>query len=387
MAGFRRGDRGPAVAEVRARLARLGLLPGSQYAAQHAGDDPLRSGPLPDDDPAQWQTTALVSADFDEAVEQAVREFQEQRGITVDGVVGPETFRRLEEARWRLGDRILSYAAAHETVGEDVLELQKRLNSMGFSCGREDGHLGVQTDEAIREFQRNTGIRADGVCGPATFRALGQLKRTVGKQSGQAVREKYSLNEIRTGVRGKVVVLDPGDSTAAADGLTEAGICADLASRVEGRLTALGTQVLVTRSLTMPPVDATRGDDSRAAFANEVGADLVLALNLADDPDAGAGVATYYFGRTDGSHSVPGQLAATLMLDGILERTDLDDRRPHGRTWDVLRMTRMPAVRIECGNLAAPGDRSRLSDPLFVDSLARAIADSVERFFSPEHVL
>ncbi len=381
--GFQLGDRGPAVAEVRARLARLGLLPGSQYAAEHADEDPLRSGPIDHvAEPAQWATTALVSAEFDKSVEQAVRQFQHQRGITVDGIVGPETFRRLEEARWRLGDRILSYAAAHPTVGEDVLELQQRLNAIGFPSGREDGHLGPQTDAAIREFQRNTGIPSDGVCGPATFRALGQLKRTVGRQSGQAVREKYSLNEIRTGVRGKVVVLDPGR------GVTEAHICADLASRVEGRLTALGTQVMVTRSLTLPPGDD-QGDDSlRADFANKVGADLLLNLMITDDPDRGPGVATYYYGQESGdSHSVPGQLAAGLFLDGIVERTDLPNLHRHGRTWDLLRLTRMPAVRIECGNLSAPGDQSRLADPMFIDTLARAISESVERFFSPEHII
>ncbi|MEI2642195.1 MAG: peptidoglycan-binding protein [Candidatus Nanopelagicales bacterium] len=383
MTGFKLGDRGPAVAEVRARLARLGLLPGSQYAEQRAGEDPLRSGmSTQPGEPWQWQTTALASAEFDETVESAVRTFQEQRGITVDGVVGPETFRRLEEARWQLGDRILSYAAAHPTVGEDVLDLQKRLNAMGFSCGREDGHLGPNTDAGIREFQRNTGIRSDGVCGPATFRALGRLRRTVGRHSGHAVRERYSLHDIRTGVRGKVVIIDPATGT---DAPTQADICGDLAARIEGRLTALGTQVLITRSLAVPGPDHT--DDSTANFANDVGADLVLNLTVVNDPDAGAGTATYFYGRDDTSFSVPGQLAATLLLDGIVDHTDLDNRSRHARTWDLLRLTRMPAVRIECGNLAADRDASRLSDPVFVDSLARAIADSVERFFSPEHVL
>lgn len=375
------------MAEVRARLARLGLLPGSQYAQQHKDEDPLRSGPLVDiSEPAEWATTALVSAEYDEGVESAVREFQRQRGITVDGVVGPETFRRLEEARWRLGDRILSYAAAHETIGEDVLELQQRLNAMGFSCGREDGRLGPQTDAGIRDFQRNTGIRADGVCGPATFRALGRLRRTVGKQSGQSVREKYSLNDIRTGVRGKVVVLDPGGTHVSDDRLSEAAVCADVAARVEGRLSALGTQVLVTRSLHLAAADP-NGEAARAEFCNEVGADLVLHLTLCNDTGEPGGAATYYYGREGGSDSVPGQLAATLLLDGIVERTDLRNRARHARTWDLLRMTRMPAVRIECGNLADPNDRARLVDPVFVDTLARAIADSVERFFSPEHVL
>lgn len=379
---MRRGDRGPAVAEVRARLARLGLLPGSKYAVAHAEDDRLRAGPLADVvEPAEWETTQLISAEFDESVEAAVRAFQERRGITVDGIVGPETFRRLEEARWRLGDRMLSYAAAHPTMGEDVLELQRRLNAMGFSCGKEDGSLGPVTDNAIREFQHNTGIRTDGVCGPATFRALGQLRRTVGRESGHNVRERESLQKMRTGVRGKVVVLDPTVPNHYYTPRTTP-ICTDIASRVEGKLNPLGTQVVVTQPLSGAPADQS-DEGVRARFCNSLGADLVISLVVADDASHPAGASTYYYGQSDGVVSVPGQLAARMLLEGITERTDLTDCSEHGRTWDLLRLTRMPAVRVRCGNLAHPEDARRLSDPVFADALAKAISDAVVRFFSP----
>ena len=57
---------------------------------------------------------------IDETVDAAIKEFQQSRGITVDGIVGPETFRRLEEARWSLGDRILSFTPGHLVHGDDV---------------------------------------------------------------------------------------------------------------------------------------------------------------------------------------------------------------------------------------------------------------------------
>lgn len=386
---FHLGDRGPVVAEVRARLARLGLLSGSTYASEHAGDDPLRIGPKTDNpEPAEWHTTAMASAVFDDEIEQAVRVFQRQRGITEDGVVGPETYRRLEEARWRLGDRILSYAAAHPTVGEDVSELQSRLNSMGFQSGREEGHLGPLTDQAIREFQHNTGLAVDGVCGPATFRALGQLNRTTGKKSANAVREKQVLPSIRTGIRGKLVILDPAarNRLSGASDSDEAHIVSALAGRIEGQLTALGTQVMMTKSLsdTSGEVDAAA---DRAQFANETGADLVLSLSLCCDKRAPAGISTYFYGQHSGTHSVPGQLAASMIRDGIQARTDLAVRDSHGRTWDILRLTRMPAVRVECGNVAYSDDLARLQEDRFIDTLAQAIADSVAQFFAPEHVI
>lgn len=389
IAVFRLGDRGPAVAEVRARLARLDLLPGSAYASRNADQNPLRSGPREDvPDPAQWQTTALVSADYDQDVVDAVRTFQKQRGITDDGIVGPETFRRLEEARWRLGDRVLSYSAAHPTVGEDVTDLQRRLSTMGFECGREDGHLGPKTDQAIRDFQRNTGLPSDGICGPATFRAVDRLRQTIGKQSVNAVREKYALPALRTGIRGKLVVLDPSTKTRVSGygNPREADIMAALAHRVEGRLTALGAQVLITRSLSNP-TDVAETVESRARFANESGADLVLALGLCCDPEKNPGVATYYYGQLNGSHSIPGQLAAKLILDNVSTGTGLANRSSQQRTWDILRLTQMPTVRLECGNVAHDQDLNHLNDDVFIDRLARSIAEAVEHFFAPEHVI
>ena len=107
---LRLGSTGAAVAEVCARLAHLGLL------VDNSG-------------------TAVATNIYDEHVVDAVRTFQQERGITVDGLVGPETFRRLDEARWQLGDRVLSFTAGHLMVGDDVTELQRRLNQLGFDAG------------------------------------------------------------------------------------------------------------------------------------------------------------------------------------------------------------------------------------------------------------
>src|SRR6476469_3638425 len=112
--------------DLRAKLTRLGLL---------AADD----------------STDL----FDDSVDRAVRAFQQRRGLRVDGVVGPETYRALDEAHWRLGDRLLSFTAGHPFVGDDVAMLQQRLLDMGFDPGRCDGIFGRQTEASLREFQRN----------------------------------------------------------------------------------------------------------------------------------------------------------------------------------------------------------------------------------------
>lgn len=355
---LRQGDSGPGVTDVRERLRRLGFLP-----ARAPGEP--------------------ASAEYDEAVEQAVRAFQQQRGIPVDGVVGPQTFRHLDDAHWTLGDRVLVFSPVHPMTGDDIRALQERLVRMGFDCGRPDGVFGSNTDGALREFQRNVGINPDGTCGPDTFRALAQLMRTVGDETiSIPMRERISLDAARSGVAGKVVVLDPGGADADDRfAQEEAGILADVCSRLEGRLAALGTQVLFTR----PPTPELVPEARRAAFANETAADLLLSLHVERVVLPGAhGMATFYYGNPlGGHHSLSGQHAAELLQEEVCSRTDLVDCRSHPRTWDLLRMTRMPAVWAELGYLSHPGDAARLLDPRFRDVLAEAIAAAVVGFFTP----
>ena len=92
---YRLGATGPAVAEIRSRLAHLGLLPHAPNAAgTHSGYD---------------------DATFDLEVDRAVRAFQQQRGVSSDGIVGPQTWRLLDDARWSLGDRVLQLSVSHHS--------------------------------------------------------------------------------------------------------------------------------------------------------------------------------------------------------------------------------------------------------------------------------
>src|SRR5581483_5394581 len=163
---YRRGDRGPAVAEIRARLAGLGLL----------------------DEPADRAIDV-----FDDDADRAVRGFQQSRGLSVDGIVGADTYRALDEARWRLGHRLLTFVPGHPSIGDDVAELQRRLLDLGFDPGRCDGIYGPRTAGAVRDFQRNVGLGPDGSCGPRTLRALNQLARAVVGGSPEGMREEERL--------------------------------------------------------------------------------------------------------------------------------------------------------------------------------------------------
>jgi hypothetical protein len=75
-------------------------------------------------------------------------------------------------------------------------------------------------------------------------------------------------------------------------------------------------------------------------------------------------VASYYFGsEAHGTRSSTGEKFAGLVQREIVARTDLLDLRPHAKTWDFLRKTRMPAVRLDLGYLTNAGDAARLAHP------------------------
>jgi len=99
----------------------------------------------------------------------AICALQRRAGIVVDGIPGPKTKRALGRyARHRFGDRM----AHNGNRGWDIAALQFKLAWHGFPSGTFDGDLGPHTDAALRRYQRWAGLGADGIAGPATFRAL-----------------------------------------------------------------------------------------------------------------------------------------------------------------------------------------------------------------------
>ncbi len=60
--------------------------------------------------------------------------------------------------------------------GDDVVDLQQRLSTLGFDTGRVDGIFGDRTSRALAEFQRNVGLPVDGIAGGATLRELIRLE-------------------------------------------------------------------------------------------------------------------------------------------------------------------------------------------------------------------
>ena len=135
-------------------LARLGLLDG------YEGDI---------DTTRRFSESEML---FDDILCEAVKAFQQSRGIMPTGAIDDSTLRELREASYTLGARVLSYQPGQEMVGDDVAQLQSQLHELGFYPHRVDGRFGPYTYEALMNYQLNSGLDDDGTCGPDTLHAL-----------------------------------------------------------------------------------------------------------------------------------------------------------------------------------------------------------------------
>jgi len=319
---------------------------------------------------------------FDEKLTQGIKAFQQERGLTATGVINEITARSLEEARFKLGDRVLSLNSASIMRGDDVSNLQDRLIQMGFNCGKVDGIFGANTERAVKEFQKSVGITSDGKCGPATLISLMRLVKTVSGGAPNQLRESVKHSVRSPALANKVIVIDPswgGEFTGeSANGVVESEIVFDLAQRLEGRLIALGVNVVLTRSANNSPLEI-----DRIKVANSVNADLVIALKVDSYKNENAnGVATYFYGRDDKDvRSVVGERFANLIQREICARTDLLNCQTHAKSWDLLRLTIAPTVRIDLGYLSSPHDAKRLAAAAFRDQLAEAMIVAIQRLY------
>lgn len=75
--------------------------------------------------------------------------------------------------------------------GEEVRKVQKKLKELGYYSGSVDGIYGTGTKNAVKAFQKNCGIAADGIAGPKTLKYLG-LSSSSTTSSG-----KYSESDIK----------------------------------------------------------------------------------------------------------------------------------------------------------------------------------------------
>ncbi|GHV10677.1 hypothetical protein FACS1894219_00560 [Clostridia bacterium] len=151
---------------------------------------------------------------------EAVKVFQRTFGLPVDGIIGKATWnqigqiyvgvRRLSELNGE-GERIEIGAKPPASVirqgsrGRDVVELQFILNYLSRYYASvpsviENGVFDASTTDAVKSFQKLSGLSPDGIVGPATWDKLYEAYRTVNAPT--APDTTYPGTAIRPGASG-----------------------------------------------------------------------------------------------------------------------------------------------------------------------------------------
>ncbi|GAF65035.1 putative peptidase [Bacillus sp. TS-2] len=131
---------------------------------------------------------------------QAVRNFQKDHNLKVDGIAGPQTMSALASkvggnssnsnsgsSNSNAGSSSNSSSSSSNSSilrvgvsGQAVTNLQAQLRSVGVFNQEPTGYYGKDTESAVRSFQRTHGLTADGIAGPKTITKLNEVSTNQG---------------------------------------------------------------------------------------------------------------------------------------------------------------------------------------------------------------
>lgn len=245
-----------------------------------------------------------------------VQAFQRARGLVITGQVDELTWTRLDEAGWRLGQRLL-YLAQPYLRGDDVAELQVRLAQLGFNPGRIDGIFGPILEDAIREFQRNCAINVDGTLTRNTLSEL--IRVSPSAPSRNLVTDARDLAGFDADHYGPIIICGSNP------------------------LRGLLAQTLEAEHLTIALDDASA--DEIARIANDKKAVVVLSLAQLETID---GVHLHYWASYR-SYSRRGEKLASAIAAQLSKREHSARVELTGMALPVLRETQMTTLHIEFG--------------------------------------
>ncbi|WP_204106235.1 MULTISPECIES: peptidoglycan-binding protein [Spirulina sp. CCY15215] len=145
---LKKGDRNSEVKDIQQQLQRQGYFPGP------------------------------VTGYYGSITQEAVMRFQQAKGLSADGVVGVQTQSKLQDN----SKGSFSTFTPTTSVGKGVIKrgeqsdrvkkLQLTLREQGYFVGPATGYYGSVTETNVRRFQRDRGLKADGIAGIKTQQAL-----------------------------------------------------------------------------------------------------------------------------------------------------------------------------------------------------------------------
>lgn len=148
---------------------------------------------------------AKITGNFGEKTEAAVKRFQEENGLTADGVAGTKTLNAIAAAVARKGGTPASGGNAGTTLklnsqGTKVSQLQTDLKQLGYYYADITGNFGERTEAAVKAFQKAKSLTADGVAGTKTLNAIAVAVDKAGGSSSGSSSTNMKLGSTGTAV-------------------------------------------------------------------------------------------------------------------------------------------------------------------------------------------
>ena len=179
MKTVKKGDKGYAVSDIQHRLKKIGF--------RELDND----------------------GEFGDFTLKAIAKFQQDRGLLTNGFVDEETWQELVEASYIIGERTL-YITSPPMRGDDVHSIQLWLRTLGFNPGPIDNIFGFRTENALKEFQLNMGIKPDGIASTNTITSFLNLKDALLRNAGVDIPEKIIYTGSLASISQLKVLIDPG---------------------------------------------------------------------------------------------------------------------------------------------------------------------------------
>lgn len=133
-----------------------------------------------------------VSGTFCEETQSRVKQFQESNNLNTDGVVGKKTWQVLD-ALFLSSDismNTLEEPVSRGVFGEPVKVLQRNLKTLGCYNGEVNGHFGVETTSAVKQFQSMYRMPQTGTVDQDTWQTMIE---TIYKSNGESGEKEGQL--------------------------------------------------------------------------------------------------------------------------------------------------------------------------------------------------
>ncbi|WP_449355107.1 peptidoglycan-binding protein [Virgibacillus natechei] len=359
---------------------------------------------------------------------QAVRDFQEEHGLVVNGIADPMTRDKIDELLSGMDDSYsgtLSYGDYHE----DVITLKEDLDALGFHVSSNPTtYYGDKTADAVKDFQSYYGLLVDGIAGDETFGKINEILSTphqyggyhqrniqikedlaalgfhvssnpttyYGDKTADAVRDfqvAYGLsvngiadevtlrwlNEVETGNAVKIF-LDAGhgghDPGGKGHGLREKDVVLDIALKTADELTSNFRGVNVQLSRT----DDTFVElEERANMANNWGADYFVSFHVNVFNGTAGGFESFIY---NGNVSNETRNRQEDIHSYLSNRIPVNDRGMKRENFSVLRNTHMSAILLEYMFIDNWAENAYLKDASNRSQLASITAEAIAYSFN-----